>query len=303
MKISRKSIRDIKNYLHEIGKNEEYYVGAMVLDDEKNKLTKIGFSSELKKGETIVPHPSGKRSKVNVFGKYIVDKSLPKEERWFEREYHIVDWHGNDHYGSCYQKRMCYQRRYIEPNNYTMSLEEANDEKIVVSTKLVNDETDDRRAVEIVNLFLEIFGTCFILNEQKVQPNKNDVVRLNWTILPKGEYPWEKNSEFISKIISIIPQKQRGIVKERHKYIESFQPDFVAVGDYEFWGYVVYGFEKKNIFIMECCIVDNATYIFGEDWKELSRLSKAQIMAESLQKDRVIHSPNWRTQISAIIAQ
>lgn len=44
-------------------------------------------------------------------------KDLPKETRYIEHEYHIVDWHGGDHYGICGQERKCYQRIRIQPIN------------------------------------------------------------------------------------------------------------------------------------------------------------------------------------------
>jgi hypothetical protein len=40
---------------------------------------------------------------------------IEKEPREIERDYHIVDWHGTDHYGTCFQSRMCYSKEYIFP--------------------------------------------------------------------------------------------------------------------------------------------------------------------------------------------
>lgn len=94
-----------------------------------------------------------------------------------------------------------------------------------------------------------------------------------------------------------MPSDQTDKVIRRHQFIQSFNPDFIAIGDCEFLGYIVYGFEPKNIYLMECCLADNATYIFGEKWKELSKLSKTQILAKTLQKDRIIHSANWQNSV------
>ena len=37
----------------------------------------------------------------------------------------------------------------------------------------------------------------------------------------------------------------------------------------------------------------NATYVFEENWEELSKLTKAEIIRGKLQKDRIIHRENW----------
>jgi hypothetical protein len=49
-------------------------------------------------------------TRFNAKGKYYPLRDIPKETRTFERDYHIVDWHGNDHYGTCYVDKECFQR-------------------------------------------------------------------------------------------------------------------------------------------------------------------------------------------------
>ena len=42
---------------------------------------------------------------------------------------------------------------------------------------------------------------------------------------------------------------------------------------------------------------NNATYVFADNWQELSQLTKAQILNGGLQNARLIHKENWKEDI------
>ena len=48
--------------------------------------------------------------------------------------------------------------------------------------------------------------------------------------------------------------------------------------------------------------VDHETYVFGEDWEQLSQMTKAEILTNELQRDRVIHREGWDGRIRDILA-
>lgn len=68
-----------------------------------------------------------------------------------------------------------------------------------------------------------------------------------------------------------------------------------------FHGYLVFVFKQKNIVIMENMIYGNATYVFNDDWKELSKLSKAEIIQKNLHLDRLVHSEKWVREIKKLL--
>ncbi len=49
---------------------------------------------------------------------------------------------------------------------------------------------------------------------------------------------------------------------------------------------------------MENAFAGNATYVFKDDWINISQLTKAQILKENLQEDRLIHKKNWKRMIT-----
>lgn len=151
-------------------------------------------------------------------------------------------------------------------------------------------------------MFLEMFGKCETLTEQYKPKLKTKIERLSWTVLPQGEYPWEKAKSHLGVIISSIPRKHRNIISNRHEAITQYKPDFMAIGDQSFWGYVIYGFTNKNLYVFESNQLNNATYIFRGNWKDASRLSKAEIIGGQYHEDRIIHNKNWNNDISRLIS-
>jgi len=106
------------------------------------------------------------------------------------------------------------------------------------------------------------------------------------------------------KILPIIKQtnKQKQVVIEyRLKAITKFNPEFSAIGRAGFRGYLIFGFPEKNIYALESLFTGNATYIFEKNWEYLSKLTKAEILQENLQKDRIIHREKWDRHINNLL--
>lgn len=121
--------------------------------------------------------------------------------------------------------------------------------------------------------------------------------RLNWEILPQGKIPWDILSNNLNPIVKRAREGNREMIWYRIHKINEYRPDFYAVGKAGFRGYIVFGFEDKNLYIFESIYHGNATYIFDNSWEELSKLSKAEILNKSLQKERIIHRINWINEI------
>ncbi|MFU1627707.1 hypothetical protein ACM2VE_24090, partial [Escherichia coli] len=117
------------------------------------------------------------------------------------------------------------------------------------------------------------------------------------SLLPQGQQPW---STIGSKILSAIKIRGKGntaVVEGRLELINSKKPDFVAVGQAGFQGYVIFGFTGQNIYVLESSQCNNATYILNNNWQQLSQLTKAEILDGNLHHARVIHRVNWAAEI------
>jgi len=97
------------------------------------------------------------------------------------------------------------------------------------------------------------------------------------------------------------PGKKQIVIRYRLKTITLYDPEFVAIGQAGFEGYLVFGFPAKNLFILESLYTGNATYIFEENWETLSKLTKAEILRDGLQKERIIHREGWERNIKTYL--
>ena len=75
--------------------------------------------------------------------------------------------------------------------------------------------------------------------------------------------------------------------------MERYGPDFVAIGQAGFDGYLVFGFAQYGLYVLESRMLDNATYILGTDWETVSRLTKADIINNQLSVARLVHDRGW----------
>ncbi len=298
MIISKKNVRNPAQYLYDFSPEEPLYITAPVSAEKKEVLLRYGFSLSRTTAQHRIPIPRKSATKRNAEGHWIIHKDRPKEPRTFEREYHVVDWHGADHYGICFQTRDCYPRTLIPPTELVFTLENGT----MFSPLLYNNE-DNYGIIKLsMNVLLEMFGQCEMWTERKipaVPPVSQKVVP--WEILRSGKSERNDWEQYINETIKVIHKKYKVIIKQRHEYLWSKKPDFCVLGSQNFWGYVVYGFLDKNLFIFECNRPDNATYVFRGNWESASRLTKTQILCGDLQEARLFHTEKWRDNLGALL--
>src|SRR5690606_37710933 len=95
------------------------------------------------------------------------------------------------------------------------------------------------------------------------------VRRLNWRILPPGRYPWEQLKEHLQPVIRQAREGNRAVVENRLENVNSYNPEFVAIGQGGFRGYAIFAFPDRNLYVLESSKTNNATYVFSERWEEL----------------------------------
>lgn len=298
MRISQKRIRNVENHLTGIEEGSNFYIGLTDLNNFIRRLNQIGFGLEIGIGEQVLPEIIGSVTRFNANGSYRLLRDLPRETLY--RESYITDWHGYHH--TVYIEYQRYQRETIEAPNIELTIGiDANNNLILLSPLLTNYAQNHLRIKHIINLFLDIFGECETLFEELIPAFSIPVTRLNWDILPKGNQSWENIAPAIDEIISRVSRPKRVVIKNRIDKISGFDPNFVAVGRAGFKGYMVFGFAIKDFFVLESIYSGNATYVFGQDWAELSRLSKGQIITQNLYERRIVHSPGWGDEIDKLL--
>jgi len=309
MQLQKKRIRNVEQYVKHIPQGNKIIIGISNPQRFPTILERIGFSKEYQSGETVLPPGDfGTVSIYNSEGKEFPRKDLPLETAYRQAEWQWTEWRGKYH-----TQRMSkivdipykrYPREFIAPPSIELATHiDQNEGLLVVSPEISNISGNYELLKHTVNLFLEIFGECEFFTDNLEKIRANNTVHLNWEILPKGKMPWEQFKKTIEPLLKEAPKGNRPVLEYRLGIINKMEPDFRAVGRGGFHGYIIHGFTDKKLFILESMYYGNATYVFDDAWEELSKKTKAEILTEKLQKDRIVHLQGWEQKIIKLTEQ
>lgn len=307
MLIKKKRIRDVRRHLRFLKRGTKIVMGVGELGRYDNLLKKVGFSEGLENGESVLPAPIfGLTSRFNANGKYEIHRDQPKETAYRMADWHWEEWHGP--YDRVEQSKIVevpykrYPRTFISPPSIELYIAlTSKGERIVASPPVEFTDANNDLLRHIINLFLEIFGECQVFTENLNEIIRTPLRRLNWEVLPPGRRPWNHLKKLIEPIIRDTKPGNRSVVEDRFETINKYESEFVAIGRAGFRGYIIFGFPKKNLYVLESAYTGNATYVFDEQWEELSQMTKAQILNDQLQKDRIIHRQGWHRRIHNVL--
>lgn len=300
----KKRIKNIENILVGFNDNDELQFVLNDLNKHKNKLNAIGFD-KIEDGLSILPKPIGSVSEFNANGKDIPLINKPKVSYSVTIERSWRDWHNNWYTRDIDFERFKYQRFIIQPPLIYLTIKTDKDNNLILTSPIIRKTIDNKDLIKhIANLFLELFEEFLLLDDKLLSKVKTVIKKLDWQLLPKGKYSWEDLEDLINKHKSFeLSNSKTKEIYKRLNYINSFEPDFFALGKGGYNDYVVLGFEKKDIYVLENIKPYNATYIFKNNWDELSKLTKTEILSSNEEYKRLLHTKNWKIRIKEIIVQ
>lgn len=297
MIITGKRIRSVERRLAGVPPGQGIILGLSGVDRFRNRLEEVGLPDPPDVGYTILPAAVGPVSKYNAEGKEIVHRDRAMETAFRQVEWHWTEWHGRDRVEKsdiCDVPYQRYPRTFVPPPSVELTVaEDTNGQRVIVTPGVVFAPENHEWIAHVVNLLLELFGECHVMYCRLMPGHQPKIRRVNWTILPKGNFPWPKLQERLKPIVDREPEGNRPVIWYRLQAVEAYGPEFVAVGHAGFQGYLGFAFPDRGLYIFECTNWGNATYVFGDNWETLSQLTKAQILSEGLQKARLVHREGW----------
>lgn len=306
MRSRQKQIRSVEKAIAPLIPEMHFRVVVAVAGVPTRRLSAAGFSVKPQPGDTILPTPVGTISKYNANGRYVVRNDLPKEYRYVTTvEWTWKQWYGP--YSTVEQTedkavyKWCYQREFHEPPSSELMIAEHDGRLLIISEELRKTPGEADRIRHVLNLFLELFGEYEIRHaglQSIVPPN---IRKVNWRLLPPGEYPWSCVRQHVAQVLEDATPRHANPIYRRLARIASFNPDEVYVGQGGFRSYVAYIFRSKALAVLESVMLDNATYVFGQNWHEVSQMTKAEIIRGDLHLDRIIHANNWAFRINDLL--
>lgn len=209
------------------------------------------------------------------------DKTKPKERYsqtlWWTRH----EWAGRGEtrevtdFVSIPRER--YARIEFEPYSVELFLKYDGQGQLIVMTDLISYCQDNEKLlINTINIFLTNFEECEVLTEnfENVMPTR--IIRLNWEVLPSGDYPWERMQDDLKKVSEKSSKTAKKVLIDKCEFINSFQPDFRAYGKSGFQGYVIFGFTDRDICFGKC--LSKQCYI--RFWQELGRTLKTHYVRD-----------------------
>jgi hypothetical protein len=273
--------------------------------DLQERLQKIGFELPIEAGMSVLPSKCiGPVARFNAEGRSVVRTDLPKESACRPHYWTRTEYRGRDRVevsDVVYIHYQRYPRDFIPPAEIRLVVGTTPDGGKTISSPVYEYGSEDHKLLTAINLHLECFGSCVIATEDSMPVRFPVIRRLDWDVLPPGEYPWAELRERTFRSLSNTKPSSRAVIQQRLETINAYQPDFYAVGKSGFSGYIVLGFKAIGLYFLECQRIDNATYVFGSNWESLSQLTKRDILVGDLHEHRLIHGPTWPSQVHQLL--
>ena len=302
----QKRIRSVPKALAPLIPETRFRVVVPVAGVPASRMCAAGFSAEAEPGDTILPTPVGPVSTYNANGRYVALRDLPKEYRYVVTiEWTWQQWNGpHSKVEQTEDKaiyKWCYQREFLEPPSSELSIADHEGQLLVSSEELRKTPGETDRVRHVLNLFLELFGEYEIrhVGLQSIVPS--NIRKVNWRLLPPGQYPWRRVREHVAQVLQNAAPRHANPIYRRIDKVASFNPEEVYFGQGGFRSYVAYIFKSRALTVLESVMLDNATYVLGQDWHEVSQMTKAEIIRGDLHLGRLIHGNNWAVRIDELL--
>jgi hypothetical protein len=299
--IRRSRIINLDLYLGRLA-SDRFYVLRDLDDAPEARLSAVGFSEKPEDGDTILPAAMGSVSRFNVEGRWIVHRDRPKESRYIRTTFRQWQtWDGEQHEDFKDIYRDCYPRELIEPASVQLTCRHPNGRSLVTSPLLINAPENRDHNKHVINLFLELFGSCVLAGEDLAVPPAIRTRQVNWRFLPPGHYPWDRLKDHLDKVLRATASGAHLVIMDRQETLTRYKPDELYVGEGGFADYIGYVFKSRGLVILESIQRDNALYVFGEDWERCSQMTKAEVINSGLHRERIIHTKGWKVRLHQIL--
>ncbi len=258
------------------------------------------------KGKIIPNVRNGTRSRRNVLGHQYPIKEHGKIWKTYSMDTpNWGDWSKGSHEISW--EREVYPQRKIPPRYLELTIElvhggTGSEEYILkfAIDRVLNRQTEnfEEELLFALNLLQENVGDADVFESDAKLQDFLRTTAVNWEILPPGER--EENFAKILSGIQVTPKENREI-RSKYEFLEDLNPKEIIKGTSGFHRYFGAKFDE-NLIVFENVHYGNALYVMYEDWEELSRRSRTELLSDpDAEYDRVIHSRNWKRNLLRIL--
>lgn len=283
----------------------------LIKHDEISNYASLGLkiiNEKLVIPEPKIPNPeAGRFSKANIEGLEKTKKDLPKilKDIYCGDRPIYGDWSKGSF--PLWQTREVYRRDFIPPKEVELeiSLVEKKEDSYILKfaiNQVINRRTPnfEQELFYNLNLLQESIGSIDVFESTATLEEYSAQIKVDWVILPPGTVDEVVKKIIESKIGSITPE-QESTIKERVTQISKFKPTAYISGGDNFLRY--FGAKFGDDFVVfENVRYGNAIYVMYENWEELSKKSRTDLLTgfeESF--ERIVHKEGWKEKLEALI--
>jgi hypothetical protein len=277
-----------------------------------DKYTQLGLT--LRDGKLNVPAPfvprpqAGRYSHANIAGHEKKRHDLPMVPKDFS--FDRPNW-GDPSRGShgVVQTRQVYQVDFYPPKEITLSIAllESRSEGFVVKFEVDqvlrrHNDGFERDLLYNLNLLQENVGAVNVFPSVATLAEYATTVHIDWQILPPGTVDEVLQGMLRGQRRTLTPDEE-GIMRQRIALLLKLQPmDFIAGSD-EFLRYFGARFGEDFV-VFENLNYGNAIYLMRENWRDLSKKSRVELLAGDRNAfDRIEHREGWEERLETAITQ
>ncbi len=254
----------------------------------------------------LLPDPaSGLWASRNVNGWVIVRDDLPKEPRTYGHEVpHYGDWSKGSHWLS--RTVEAYPRDFVAAPGFTFIVSVLRRDEIAVTVGVELDRVfeeipDDRRVLRLaLKLFRESTGQrATIRSTDRSMADYVATTSVDWELLPVGEA-----EEALATVRSRLDptDEEDTVLQDRMATLLSLKPQKLVTGTSNFARYFG-GYFNDELVVFENIRYGNAIYIMFDDWRELSTLSRTELLGSNRNFTRITHQGRWKRRLERVLAQ
>ncbi len=258
------------------------------VDQHTSRMREVGFPGRPQVGQEVLPAVVGPRSRFNADGAEQVRRDRPPErvarlawtgwvERDGDRERAVRDVRPRSF-------RRLPRARQAAPE-VRLSVCQGRSGDLVLATEPLTRGRDDARMFHAVNLLLELFGECVMIDERERRLARGTQSRLDWEVVTPAEA--------IAALSDGVPAPMRPVAERRLAAVAALEPRFAAVGRGGFAGCGVFGPSPEGPLVVEC--LHAGTHVTARSWPDLVALSKAELLGGA--EVEIAHAPGWEDRL------
>ncbi|MFC7500947.1 hypothetical protein [Nocardioides sp. GCM10030258] len=257
----------------------------------------------------VLPEASrGRWSKLNLIGRVVVRKDLPKITKDFGGWYtpNFGDPSKGEHYVSITREVYQKQTQHGLQMPLLVDAQVQADGKVKIGVRVnrafSRNDTDSPDLHLAASLVRENLGEAHaIASDLSVDDWLQDQI-VGWELLPVGEgCPMVTVDEIVERVGGGLRPDKAAVLRERLDAMTAFGPTAVIVGREGFRRYVGYQF-KADLVVLENFDYGNAVYVLYSGWETDSSRPRLELIADpDANFDRVIHRRGWQGKVEHLL--